>query len=533
MRYRGIPFEDTGFFSSLIADYLGRKDELTPFYGRFPALEAFKGQLEDKAADFPLAHRRVLCEVLSEHYASMEASEATMEHISALGDPKTFTVVTGHQLNLFTGPLYFVYKILSAVKLSRQLKEAYPQYQFVPVYWMATEDHDFDEICHFNFRGKEIRWNREAAGGVGRLDTGGLDAVFEIFSAELGPGTRADTLRSLFRNAYLKHKNLSEATRYLANALFGHLGLVILDADEPRLKTLFAPYVENDLFRHLGFETVGNSITRLNALSENYRIQVSPREINFFYLTDGLRSRLVAEKDGFRVVDTEIRFTEEEIKAELAQHPERFSPNVTTRPLYQEVVLPNLCYIGGGGELAYWLELKEYFDASGVPFPILLLRNSALLIGEKQSKKLERLGLRVEDLFLPPDRLAEKKVREISKIRIDFSPQREHLKKQFEDLYTLARETDKSFMGAVKAQETKQLNGLDRLEKRLLKAQKRKLSDEVARVRELQDALFPSGSLQERSRNFSEFYLEMGPELFEILLEDFMPLEQEFSVFTF
>jgi bacillithiol biosynthesis cysteine-adding enzyme BshC len=532
MHSRGIPFEDTGYFSSLIVDYLARKDDLAPFYGRFPTLEAFTGQLEDKQASFPLAHRKVLCEVLLEQYAPLEASGATLEHIRDLGKPGTFTVVTGHQLNLFTGPLYFVYKILSAVKLARQLKEAYPQYQFVPVYWMATEDHDFDEICHFNFRGKEIRWNRESEGGVGRLDLHGLDAVFDIFSAELGPGSRADTLRDLFRRAYLEHDTLAEATRHLANSLFGHLGLVILDADEPRLKGLFTPYVENDLFRHLGFETVGESITRLNALSEKYRIQVSPREINFFYLADGLRSRLATDRDGFRVVDTEIRFTAAEMKAELAQHPERFSPNVTTRPLYQEVILPNLCYIGGGGELAYWLELKAYFDASGVPFPILLLRNSALLIGGKQAKKLDKLGVGMEDLFLKPDALAAKKVREISKIPIDFSPQREHLKKQFEDLYLLARETDKSFLGAVRAQETKQLNGLDHLEKRLLKAQKRKLSEEVARVQALRDALFPSGSLQERSRNFSEFYLQWGPELFDILLEDFMPLRQEFSVFT-
>jgi uncharacterized protein YllA (UPF0747 family) len=196
------------------------------------------------------------------------------------------------------------------------------------------------------------------------------------------------------------------------------------------------------------------------------------------------------------------------------------------------VILPNLCYIGGGGELAYWLELKAYFEASKVVFPMLLLRNSALLMTRKQQVKLEKLQLDIKDLFLDSDRLIEKRVREISEISIDFTPQREHLKKQFEDLYHLAGKTDKSFLGAVKAQEVKQLNGLDRLEKRLLKAQKRKLKDAVSRVRDLQDALFPGGSLQERSRNFSEFYLDMGPSLFENLLEGFSPLDMEFSVCT-
>jgi uncharacterized protein YllA (UPF0747 family) len=179
------------------------------------------------------------------------------------------------------------------------------------------------------------------------------------------------------------------------------------------------------------------------------------------------------------------------------------------------------------------LELKEYFDNSRVVFPILLLRNSALLIAEKQREKLEKLALRIKDLFLAPDQLIEKRVREISEIPIDFSSQREHLKKQFEGLFELAEKTDKSFLGAVKAQQVKQLNGLDLLEKRLVKAQKRKLSNDVSRVRALQDTLFPGGSLQERSRNFSEFYLERGPVLFDDLFENFEPLELEFSVYTF
>ena len=326
---------------------------------------------------------------------------------------------------------------------------------------------------------------------------------------------------------------MAEATRYLVNELFGHLGLVILDADDPRLKTLFTPYIERDLFGQLGYRTVSGSIERLNSLSGNYRIQVSPRELNFFYLTEGFRSRLVEEEGVFGVLDSDLRFSEAELREELKTHPERFSPNVTTRPLYQEVVLPNLCYIGGGGELAYWLELKDYFSESEVPFPMLLLRNSALLVSEKQRKKAEKLGLDVKQFFLDPDRLVEEKVREISDIEIDFSPQRDQLQQQFKSLYALAEKTDKSFLGAVKAQEVKQLNGLDKLEKRLLKAQKRKLKDTVDRVHLLQEDLFPEGGLQERNRNFSEFFLSIGPNLLNDLLTDFEPLDQNFSIFTY
>ncbi|HMB64790.1 MAG TPA: bacillithiol biosynthesis BshC, partial [Eudoraea sp.] len=207
--------------------------------------------------------------------------------------------------------------------------------------------------------------------------------------------------------------------------------------------------------------------------------------------------------------------------------------NVIARPLYQEVILPNLCYIGGGGELAYWLELKSSFDAMKVPFPILLLRNSAMVITEKQHKKLEKLNIKTADLFLKQSSLINKKIREISNIDIDFSPQKEYLRQQFEALYDLAEKTDKSFLGAVKAQEARQKKGLEHLEKRLLKAQKRKLKDQVVRLTAIQNELFPNQSLQERHLNFSELYLEIGPQLIPVLLDALIPLQAEFLVLRY
>jgi bacillithiol biosynthesis cysteine-adding enzyme BshC len=533
MQASGIPFRETGFFSGLIRDYLDQVPQLAPFYGRFPTLQAFRDQMGEKAKQYPMAHREVLHAVLTEQYASLQVSGATGEHLENLRKPNAFTVVTGHQLNLFTGPLYFLYKILTTIKLASRLGEEYPEAHFVPVYWMGSEDHDFDEVNHFNFRGKEIRWNRPTGGAVGRMDTEGLDAVFEQFSKDLGPGTHAAYLKDLFSRAYLQQPTMAAATRFLVNELFGDMGLVILDADDPRLKALFVPHVERDLFENLGQRTVSESISRLNALPGQYRIQVSPRELNFFYLKDGFRERLAPVEGGYGVVDSEIRFGAEAVRGELHAHPERFSPNVVTRPLYQEFLLPNLCYVGGGGELAYWLELREFFAESGIAFPMLLLRNSALLVSAKQQGKAEKLGLEVKSLFRDPDRLVEQRVREISEIPIDFSTQRRHLTEQFEALYRMAEQTDKSFLGAVRAEEARQLKGLDRLEKRLLKAQKRKLSDEVERIRLLRESLFPQGGLQERNRNFAEFYLEMGPGLLKGLLEAFDPLSGEFTLLVY
>ena len=222
-------------------------------------------------------------------------------------------------------------------------------------------------------------------------------------------------------------------------------------------------------------QTSFKKVTETLPLLKEYSIQVNPREINLFYLNKDIRERIVFEDDLYKVLSTNISWSKSGILKEVSDFPERFSPNVIMRPLYQEVILPNLCYIGGGGELAYWMQLKNYFDKVEITFPILLLRNSALIQTEKQAKKLKKLDISLEDVFLKRDALINKKVREISNIDIDLSVQKNHLKQQFENLYHLARKTDESFLGAIKAQEIKQLKGLENLEKRLLKAQKRKI----------------------------------------------------------
>ena len=228
-----IPFRDTNYFSSLICDYLDEHQELQPFYNRFPKIESFKDQIYEKEANYGNSNRDVLVATLKKQYKGVAASKITLDNIGSLKELNTFTITTGHQLNLFTGPLYFLYKIISTINLTKELKAKYPKYNFVPIYWMATEDHDFDEINYFNFKGKKVKWNREASGGVGELDTIGLDKVFETYSKELGQGANATFLKELFNKGYLKHENLAEATRYIANELFKDLGLVVIDANDP------------------------------------------------------------------------------------------------------------------------------------------------------------------------------------------------------------------------------------------------------------------------------------------------------------
>ncbi|SDG70751.1 bacillithiol biosynthesis cysteine-adding enzyme BshC [Psychroflexus sediminis] len=521
-----LPFRSTGFFSDLILDYIEEKKSLKPYYNRFPSVGNFKSQIEEKSKSYSHDHRPGLVEVLKLQYEALSTSEATQHHLDLLLEHSTFTVTTGHQLNLFTGPLYFLYKIVSTINAAKQLKENYPDSNFVPIYWMASEDHDFDEINFFNFKEQKLEWKREAEGAVGHLSTSGLEELAQSLEKEFGKSENAEYLKGLFKVAYLEHETLASATRFLANELFGDYGLVILDADDARVKSMFSSHIKNDLLYHTAFRQTEKQAGKLAELG--YNVQVNPREINLFYMHKGIRKRIVKQDDDYCVLETELRFSEQGILNLVDEYPERFSPNVVMRPLYQEVILPNLAYIGGGGELAYWLELKSLFEAENVAFPMLMLRNSVLLYSDKISRKLKKLETSIQDLFLSPEALEAKQTKKNSSIEIDFESQKKHLEKQFDDLYELAAKTDPSFYGAVAAQEKKQKNGLDHLEKRLLNAQKRKLKEENDRVLELQALLFPNRSLQERILNFSEIYVDYGDRLIPELMEELDPFQFEF-----
>lgn len=529
-----VPFQDTGRFSSLICDYLSEEKTLQTFYGHSAQLNHFAEQIELKKAKFPSEHRHVIVDHLKQQYSLLTPTLATQKNIEKLNNENTFTVTTGHQLCLMTGPLYFIYKIISTINLCRQLKSAYPQHDFVPVYWMASEDHDFEEISTFRFQDKRIQWPGAGRGAVGERTLEDLQDVLTVFENHLGNRPESEQVKQWIKSSYKKSNSLSEATLKLVDQLFGKQGLVVLEPNAKALKNLFLPQLEDELMHQKSYSSVRYQIDKLKSeYDENYAPQVNPREINLFYLTPSGRYRIEKKGDVFVLHGTEQQIDRDDFLTILKKHPERFSPNVILRPVYQEVILPNLCYIGGGGELAYWFQLKSNFERFQVPFPILLLRNSVVLISEKEAKKISKLKLTPEALFLKRNALINKKIRQISNIDLDLSFLKKQLDEQFSHLEDLVNRTDKSFKGAVEAQKKKQFKGIEVLEKRLIKAQKRVLADEVHRLVRLHEQLFPDDSLQERELNFVTFYLELGESFFDLLFKNLDPLRKEFILLEY
>lgn len=535
MQHTALPYAKTGRFSSLMCDYLAAQSSLHPFYGRFPKVANFEKQAKEKVQSFTPTMRTVLVDSLKKQYSNNTPYPATQKALELLKKDNTVTLTTGHQLCLMTGPLFFLYKIITVIKAAQQMSEKYPEYNFVPVYWMASEDHDFEEIQSFLFEGKKFQWNSQQVGRtVGTLGLNDLQPVLDLFEQHLGQKPGAIILKQWIDSSYRKAKNLAEATRTFVQLIFADYPLLIIDANDPALKKMFVPAMQRDLRKQKCFKAVTSQIKKLQEVyHQKFVPQVNPREINLFYLTDMGRHRIKKVGDDFLFEGLEESKTLKTLSDELEKYPERFSPNVLLRPLYQETILPNVACVGGGGELAYWFQLKSFFESEEIPFPILLLRNSALLMAPKTAKKVARLQLSPEDLFLPRTDLINKKIRQISNIDLDLGFLKKQLQSQFDHLESLVSQTDPSFEGAVKAQQAKQNKGIEALEKRLLNAQKRKLADHVQRMSSLHETLFPNDVLQERQLNFTDFFVDYGPQFIHDLVTELDPFALEFSLINY
>ncbi|MCH2216437.1 MAG: bacillithiol biosynthesis cysteine-adding enzyme BshC, partial [Flavobacteriales bacterium] len=265
---------------------------------------------------------------------------------------------------------------------------------------------------------------------------------------------------------------------------------------------------------------------------KDYSLQVTPREVNLFYLDDELRERIIlSDDDRYEVLNTKLSFSRDEILEELENHPERFSPNVILRPLYQEVILPNLAYIGGGGELNYWFQLKGVFESFNVPIPILMLRNSVLVIDQKSSKLMDKLGLTNEELFHNSAfELEQELVREASDEALNLKDAHEKLELLFNEMEHKLKRVNDQLGKSVRSGYARSERIVKNLEKKMLRAEKRKHEVLIHRLQLIQDRLFPREGLQERNLNFAVLYQELGADLVPILIDHLDPFTKEFTV---
>lgn len=527
-----LPYKETGYFSSIVTDYLDNSVNLQPFYQHPVSMQGIEAAI--KIRQQFKGNREVLVKYLEAQYKWLGTSNAVKENILSLLKETTFTITTAHQPALFTGTLYFVYKILHAVKLADQLNKQYPSYHFVPVYWMGSEDADLDELGKFSLGDEKIVWDTKQTGAVGKMNTKGLDKLINRIEGELSVQPFGRELVQLLKDSYLNSPDMQTATFKLINSLFAQYGLLVLIPDTASLKRQMIPVFEDDLFRESPSAIVSKTIDKL---SKHHKVQANPREINLFYLDNAIRERIVKSGDTFTVhyrpagqaVST-FTFNEKELRSELQNHPERFSPNVILRGLYQETVLPNIAFIGGGGETAYWLELKDLFDHFKIPFPLLVLRNSFLIIEKKWKEKIAKMNISATEFFKSEQLLLTELVTRNKNGQLKLSNEMDAAIKLYAQVKNKVLDIDKSLQQHVEALLARALKPLQELEKKLLRAEKRKYEAEERQIHVIKSALFPKDGLQERIENFMPYYAKWGMDFFTLLYNHSLTLEQEFVV---
>lgn len=520
-----ISYHSTNAFSALANDYLQEQNSLRPFYQFSPDLTGISNAVEARKTFN--TDRATLVTTLQAQYAEINTTEKVKRNIEQLASPNTFTVCTAHQPNLFTGYLYFIYKILHAIKLSDELNQAFPQNHFVPVYYMGSEDNDLEELNHIYLGDDKLVWETHQSGAVGRMHTKGIDSLIDRISGELGVLDYGKELVSLLTASYAQSATIQEATLRFVNSLFETYGLVTIIADHAAFKKTMFPIFEDDLFRHTPSAIVQQTAQRL---SESYHAQVNPREINLFYLKDAVRERIIKTDSGFNVNNTNITFSSDEMLNELQQHPERFSPNVVLRGLFQESILPNVAFIGGGSEIAYWLELKDMFHHYNIPYPVLLLRNSFLIIEQKPAKLISKLKLSSEDLFTDAGTLLNQIVQHNSSRQLSLAQELNQAADFYKHVESVARKIDPTLSRHVFALETKASKLLKNLEKKMLKAEKRKFNEQNIQLQAIKSALFPRNTLQERVENILPYYARYGQSFIQMLYQHSPTLGKKFGI---
>lgn len=507
LQLHSIPYTSVKNFSALFSAYTSQNPVLNPLISAYPNLENFKDQIKKKAKQFG-PNLRLLLQNRLKAQMDHPVSPLQEKNLDSLTHENTFSVSCGHQLNLAGGPVYVAFKILTVIALAEKLNREFPDFHFVPVHWLATEDHDRDEICAFRFLGKSHTFSLSENGAVGRMG-----------SADLMAQMNKTGLPSWMADSYTPDSNLTQATRKWLQQAFGNRGLLVIDGDDPEFKNAFFPLAIQELTQPWVEPALNQASATLNQLG--FKEQIHARPVNLFYLREGERLRLEAIGDTIRTTEGEYQWTRDEAISYFKENPLCLSPNVAFRPLYSQLILPDVAFIGGPAELAYWLQLGQVFEQAKVPFPILLPRFSGLYVNQKQVQKMKNLNIKPSDFF-----------KDWTQMKRDlFVPEGliPDFEKVFSPMMDWAKSVDVTLVPAAHAELTRMRKQAEHLQNRIRKAAERRNEIQISQIKNLFEELFPNGNLQERTESWLSFVVE-NPDWLDAIFNLIDPLDMQFQV---
>ena len=513
MQKETFSFQETNLFGKLFSDFIEDKSDLSPFgTSKVDDLNLEDFNISDEVRDD-------LVSVIEEQAGLVELSSKSVYNLNQLKDKNTYTVVTGHQLNVAGGPLFFTYKILATIRACQELANKYPEANFVPVYWAATEDHDYEEINHFFLFGKKIEWE-ESFKNVPVGDISLKD--FDTFVQQWGE------IPNDVKSCYTSSKTLKEAHLKLVYHLFGKYGILVLDANDEKLKQHFLPYAVKEIETRFVSENVKQTNLALEGLG--YKAQVNPRDCNLFHLEDGKRYRVDIEGEEVTFVGSDKTLGKEEYLNTIKKGANSLSPNVLMRPVYQQIILPNVAYIGGPGELAYWLQLKAMFQSVNVSFPVLVPRFFGMYVPSFIQKKMDKAEFTTDDLFKDIEQIKK----EILGSDVEGQELLVQLETQFESyksgvLTSLEKELNLSLKSFAESAMTRMNKENQNILKRVKKELEGRNSVKIDRFKSVKEYLFQDGVPQERRESVFT-YLINNPDFIDQVYQSIDPFDYRFNV---
>jgi bacillithiol biosynthesis cysteine-adding enzyme BshC len=517
-----LPFGRVPHQSRLFLEYLADPAALRRFY---PEAVRFHFELSDRRRRVLDAHttdRDALCDSLAASNARWGASAATLANVERLRSAESVAVVTGQQTGLFTGPLYTLYKALSAVKLAACLTARGTD--AVPVFWMATEDHDWEEVRSAQFIACDgrlaevsvpagLHGEGEPVGGV-MLDAGIEEATRRLF--DLVPSSEfLPELERLVRDSYAPGRTCGEAFARMLAALTGEYGLVLLDPTDAALKRLAAPLYSEAARRGAEIAAATDARSReLVAAGYHAQVHTSPDSFPLFLIDEGgARRALTRTGEGrYRAKGTGHEWTAEGLAALALEEPGRFSPNVTLRAVVQDYLLPTVAYFGGAAEVAYFAQTAESYRVLGRPATPILHRASLTVVERRTGRTLERYGLRLEDFFGGLDPVIARVVEEHlgTEVAGALAETDAAVARALDELRAKLGDFDPTLAGALDGGRRKIVHQLEGLRARFHRAQMQRDRAILRQLERAATALYPEKSLQERHVNVASLLARHG-----------------------
>lgn len=526
-----INFSDIPGHQNLFLDYLYEFENVAGFYAndfrnKENYLKIFKSVTDNRRNLSP-----EISELLTRQYSQLNPSSLTQQNIKKLSDKKTLAIVTGQQLGIVGGPLYTFYKIITAIKLSRFLTERYDDYNFVPVFWLEADDHDFNEVRSvkiidegnslINIGYKEEIEEDDLKQSVGLIN---LDSSINDFFDKLNNSLKETEFKPVIfdrlKDFYKEGKSFKEAFRDLVFNYFDEYGLLIFDPQDDEVKKLLKPIFKKEI---TDFRIHTEQLVQVSAtLEELYHAQVKVKPVNLFLRVDEGRYSIEPVENEYRLRRKRKSFTQEQLLELVENEPDKFSPNVLLRPICQDFLFPTAFYIAGPSEISYFAQIKPLYELYNIVQPIIYPRSSATILENSIANSLEKYSVEIDDIFIDVESIKKKIVNTVEESSVDemFAGIANQIEATFDQLKENLLDLDKTIADSSNRYRDKILSTIAELKSKAEKAQLKKYEVTLRQIDRAAVHLFPNSNLQEREINFLYFANKYGEEFLRKVFDE-------------